>query len=80
MRAGRSVGHDFPSFDVLPLEHGHLAPLGNEHLVVRAPIERISPVGRRDDQAALALGFLAEADRAGDFRENGWLFRFASFK
>src|SRR5690606_1478771 len=62
VRARRAVGTDLATLDVLALEHRHLAPLRNQHFVVRAAVERIHAICRRDDQAALALGFLAEAD------------------
>src|SRR5690606_32842052 len=68
------------TLDVLALEHRHLAPLRNQHFVVRAAVERIHAICRRDDQAALALGFLAEADGARNLRQDGRLFRFARFE
>src|SRR5690606_21927287 len=80
VRARRAVRNDFATLDVLALEHRHLAPLRNQYFIVRAAVERIHAICRRDDQAALALGFLAEADGARNLRQDGRLFRFARFE
>ena len=57
VRVRLAVGDDFAALHGLAFEHVELAPLRNQLLVLLAVVAG-------DDQAALALGLLAEADRA----------------
>ena len=63
MRVRLAVGDDFTAFHGLALEDVELAPLRDQLLVLLGVVAG-------DDQAALALGLLAEADRAGLLRED----------
>ena len=64
---------DFAALHVLAFEHVQLAPLRNQLLVLLALL-----VG--DDQAPLALGFLAEADRARVLGEDRRVLRLAGLE
>src|SRR3569832_2272999 len=63
VRIRRAVDDDLAALDVLTLEHRDVAPLRNQLFVLGAVIGG-------DDHALLALGLLAEADGAGDLRED----------
>src|SRR5258708_2928521 len=63
VRIGLAIGDDFATLDLLALEDVELAPFRNQLLVFLAVL-----VG--DDQAALAFGCLAKADRTGLLRQN----------
>src|SRR5690606_37466480 len=66
--------------DELTFEHRHLTPFRDEHFVVRAAINRVDAVSRRNDETTLAFGFLAEADGARDLGKNCRLFRTTRFE
>src|SRR6056297_3027490 len=70
---GLAVRDDLAALDLLALEDVQVAPLRNQLLVALALL-----VG--DDQAALALGLLAEADRAGVFGQDRRLLGLASLE
>ena len=57
MRVRLAVGDHFALLHLFAFEHVEMAPLRNQLLVL------VGASFRRDDQTALALGFLAEADR-----------------
>src|SRR5690606_3262831 len=61
VRAGRTVRYHLAFLDELTFEHRHLTPFRDEHFVVRAAINRVDAVSRRNDETTLAFGFLAEA-------------------
>jgi hypothetical protein len=63
VRVRLAVGDHLAALDLLALEHVEVPPLRDQLLVLLALL-----VG--DDQAALALGFLAEADRARELGED----------
>ena len=75
--AGRPLGDHLALLHEFTLEHRQIAPLGNQRLVVVGPVRQGLALGRGDHQAALALGLLAEADGAGDLRQDGRLLRLA---
>ena len=60
----RSVGDHSPLAIHRFLEHADIAPLGNERFVRDLPF-------RGDDQATLALGFLAEGNDPLSLRKDG---------
>src|SRR5690606_31121623 len=64
----------------LALEHRQRAPLRNQHFIVIGTVRQQRTIDRRDHQTTFTLGFLAERNGTGDFRENCRLFRFARFK
>src|SRR6202035_112553 len=68
MRVRLAVGDDFALLHLFAFEHVEMAPLRDQLLVLVGPF-----VG--DDQAALALGFLAETDRARALRQNRRILR-----
>ena len=74
VRVARTVGDDFAAVHLFAFEHVQVTPLRNQLLV------RIAAIVRRDDQAALALGLLAEGDGAADFRQDRRLFRTTSLE
>ncbi len=47
---------------------------------MRAAVNRVHPISGRDNQAALALGFLTETDCTGNLGKNGWLFWLTGFE
>ena len=63
VRVRLAVRDDFAAFHGLALEDVQLPPLRNELLVLLAVVAR-------DDETPLALGFLAEAHRAGSLGED----------
>src|SRR6185312_7364766 len=63
VRVRLAVGDDLAALDGFALEDVELAPLRDQLLVLLALVAR-------DDEAALALGLLAEAHRAGLLRED----------
>src|ERR1700688_3683796 len=65
-----AVGDHFALLHLFAFEHIEMAPLGDQLFVLVGPL-----VG--DDQAALALRFLAEADRAAALRQNRGILRLA---
>src|SRR5690554_3612736 len=69
VRVARTIGDDLTLGDLFTLEHVQVAPLRNQLLV------RIAAIHRSDDQAALALGFLAEGNGTADFRQDCRLLR-----
>src|SRR6202022_2182513 len=71
MRVRLAVGDDFATFDGFTFEHVELAPLRNQLLVLLAVVAG-------DDQAALTLGLLTEADSTGLLREDGRILRLRS--
>ena len=68
MRVRLAIGDDLALLHLLAFEHVEVAPLRNQLFVLVGGF-----IG--DDQAALALGFLAEAHRAGALRENRGILR-----
>ena len=70
MRAGHSVDDFLAPLYVLAFEHQDVPPLRHEGLVRNTFL-----VG--DDEALLALGVLAETDRAGDFGQHRGFLGFA---
>src|SRR5690606_13789709 len=64
VRIARTVGDDLTLVHLLAFKDVQMTPLGNQLLV------RIAAIGRGNDQAALALGLLAETDGATDFRQD----------
>ena len=79
VRGGRAFGDNFTSVDVFPFKHRHVAPFRNQGLV-RLGGGAFNALHRSDDQPALALGFLAETDSAGNFRQDGRFLRLARFE
>src|SRR5574343_390132 len=73
LRIRFAVDDGFALLHVLAFEHRYLAVLRNQFLVLVA-------VGIGDDQALLALGFLAHADDAGDLGHDGGVLRLAGFE
>ena len=73
MRVRLAVGDDFATLDLFTFEHVQVAPLRNQLLVLLTLLVR-------DDQATLALGFLAVADRARVLGEDRGVLRLASFE
>src|SRR5690554_2080305 len=73
VRVGRAIGDHLTLFNRFTFEDVHLPVLRNQNLV------RVI-VFRSDNQALLALGFLAERDHAADLGENGGLFRATSLE
>src|SRR3569833_3551145 len=69
----RAVDDDLAALDVLTLEHRDVAPLRNQLFVLGAVVGRA-------DHALLALGLLAEADGAGDLRQDERVFRLAGLE
>jgi len=68
VRIGRAIRDNLTLLDRFTLEHVHLTMLGNQNLIwVR--------ILRRDHQALLTLGFLAEGHHTTDFGQDGRLFR-----
>src|SRR5690606_9609838 len=74
VRVVRTIGDDLAAFHLLALVDTQLAPLGDQLLVGIAAI-----VGG-NDQAPLALGFLAEGHRAADLREDGGILGLAGLE
>src|SRR5690606_14673849 len=70
----RTVGDDFTLGNLFTFEHVQVTPLRNQLLV------RIAAIDRGNDQATLALGFLAEGDSAADFCQNRRLLRTTRFE
>ena len=70
MRVRLANDNGFTFFYPLTFEDDHMTPLGNQFLVMLTII-------LRDNQALLALGVLAKADNAGNFRQDGGFFRLA---
>src|SRR6266850_4019665 len=68
-----AVRDHFALLDLLAFEHVQVAPLRDQLLVLLA-------VFRRDDEAPLALGFLAEAHRARALGENRRVLGLAGFE
>ena len=68
-----AIDNGFTLLDPLTFEHDHVTPLGYQLLVGFTVIHG-------DYQSLLTLGVLAEADNAGDFRQDGRLFRLAGFE
>src|SRR5690606_19416166 len=62
------------ALNLLPLVYTELAPFGDQHFKV------VATVRRGDDQAALALGFLAVGHGAGELGENRGILGLAGFE
>ena len=73
VRVRLTISDDFASRDLLTLEHVQVAPLRNQLLMALARL-----IG--NDEATLALGFLAEADRTRVLRHDRRLFWLAGFE
>src|SRR5690606_21809759 len=69
-----TVGNHFAALNLLPLVYTELAPFGDQHFKV------VATVRRGDDQAALALGFLAVGHGAGELGENRGILGLAGFE
>ena len=78
--AERPFRHDFALLDGFALKHRQLTPLRNQLFVVIRAIRQGCAIGRRNHQTTLALGLFAEADGAGDFREDRRLLRLTCFE
>ena len=73
VRVRLAVSDDFTPCNLLTLEHVEVAPLRNQLLMTLTRL-----IG--NDEATLALGFLAEADRTGVLGHDRRLFRLASLE
>src|SRR5690606_2879163 len=74
VRIARTVGDHFALVHLFAFEDVEVTPLRNQLLVW------VATIGRCNDQAALALGFLAEGNGPADFSQNRRFLRTARFE